>query len=143
MKAELKLQIDAIKGERIYYHDFGEDTLLLDNYTGVYLKQSELKIDKSKMIDLKKCAFDPLRLEKDRTKAKETRTAYKTLYRGLAIKLIANEGDEYCYVQEKLLKMFPGYTELFIKSKSDIVLVKKNGLPYGLILPILIDLESE
>lgn len=48
MKIEQKLQIDVIKGNRIYYAEYGEYIFVADGHTGVYLTASELKIDKSK-----------------------------------------------------------------------------------------------
>lgn len=142
MKVEQKLQIDAIKGERIYYYDFGELTLISDGYIGVYLKQSELKIDKTKLIKIVKCDLDPELLKNERTEARVTRTAHISQNK-LSIKIKSKENEGYCFVQEKLLKQFYGYNGLYIKSKKDIVYVTKYGVPYGIILPVYIAEELE
>ena len=144
MKAEYQLQIDAIKGERIIYNEYGELILVSDGRIGVYLKDKELKIDKSKMIKMneKSLSLHPEELRKERTAAIQTRFAIKTQQYGYAFKLYSEESGEYCFVREKFLKMFKGFTSLFIKSKKDPVLVYKYGVPYGVILPMHINLEK-
>ena len=142
MNIEYQLQIDAIKGERIFYKEYGDLILVSNGHTGVYLKERELKLDKSKMIQIREkpnaislCLED---LFKDRTAAIETRVAHKLPGSGYAIKLYSKESGEYCFVNEKYLKMFKGYNSLYIKSKRDPVLVYKYGVPYGIILPVFI-----
>ena len=41
MKAEYQLQIDAIKGKRIFYEEYGELILVTDGRIGVYLKDKD------------------------------------------------------------------------------------------------------
>ena len=145
MKIEQKLQIDVIKGNRIYYAEYGEYIFVADGHTGVYLTASELKIDKSKMIQVNNNqSFEPEQLEAASIKAKETNAAYRMKYDGgFAIKLKGMESDVVCFVKEKYLKMFDGYNGLFIRSKKDPVLVMKYGKPYGIIMPVNIQEEME
>ncbi|MER2108217.1 MAG: hypothetical protein ABS949_14885 [Solibacillus sp.] len=146
MKIERKLQIDVIKGERIYYAEYGELTLITDGHVGVYLTASELKVDKAKMIEVANdtAALAPVHLEAANVKARETNTAYRMQYGNcFAIKLKAVEGDNECYVKDKFLKMFDGYNGLFIQGKKDAVLVTKYGKPYGVIMPVNIAKELE
>lgn len=147
MKAEYQLQIDAIKGKRIFYEEYGELILVTDGRIGVYLKDKELKIDKSKMIKFKRdkgsISLHPEELLKERTAAIQTNFAIKIPYRGYAIKIKAKESGEHCFVNEKYLKMFNGFNNLFIKSKKDPVLVYRFGVPYGIILPMHIAIAEE
>lgn len=145
MNVEYQLQIDAIKGTRIYYEEYdglkhGKLIFVSDGHIGVYLKEHELKIDKSKMIHINKnsttISFHPEDLSKERTKAIETRIARKIDLSSFAIKLFSEESGEHCFVKEKYLKMFKGYNSLFIKSKRDPVLIYRYGVPYGIILPM-------
>ena len=105
MKAEYQLQIDAIKGERIFYKEYGELIFVSDGCIGVYLKDKELKIDKSKMIEMKQnkdsISFQPEELLKERTAAIQTRLAIQTHISGYAIKIFSKESGEYCFVKEK------------------------------------------
>lgn len=142
MKIEQKLQMDVIKGERIFYVELGDLTLVTDGHIGVYLTESELKIDKSKMQKSGNgCdALSPESLQAAGVAGKETKTAYKCHRYGFAIKLEAVEGDAECYVLENYLKMFSGYTGMIIRGKKDPVLILKYGKPYGIILPINIHL---
>lgn len=144
MKAEIKLQTDVIKGNRMYYKQYEEMILISEGHYGVYLKPNELKIDKSKMIEFgdKTDTLDPKKLEECRTKAKITNTAIKT-HSGFAIKIKSLENDEYCFVDEKFLKQFPGHTNVLIKSRKEPILILKYGLPYGIILPMNITTELE
>ena len=145
MKIEQKLQIDVIKGNRIYYAEYGEYIFVADGHTGVYLTASELKIDKSKMIQVNNNqSFDPEQLAAASIKAKETNAAYRMKYdNAFAIKLKGIDSDIECFVKEKYLKMFDGYNGLFIRSKKDPVLVIKSGKPYGIIMPVNIHDEME
>ena len=139
MKIEQKLQIDVIKGNRIFYTEYGEYIFVADGHTGAYLTASELKIDKSKMIQMagNTESFAPDHLEAACVKARETNAAYRMKYdNSFAIKLKGIESDVECFVKEKYLKMFDGYNALFIKSKKDPVLVMKYGKPYGIIMPV-------
>ena len=147
MNIEYQLQIDAIKGTRIFYKEYGKFILVTDGRIGVYLKESELKIDKSKMYVINEkpdaVSFEPSDLLAERTPAKETMIARK-MSTGYAIKIHSEESGEFCYVSEKYLKMFKGYTNLYIKSRKDPVLVYKYGTPYGIILPInIVPMEGE
>lgn len=145
MKIEHKLQIDAIKGERIYFAEFDNFIFLADGHVGVYLKEKELKIDKAKMIQIDNKGakhFIPEKMQECRTTAKVTTTAVK-LHSGYAIKLKSQETDEQCFVQEKFLKLFDGFNCAFIKSSKDPVFVTRSGLPYGIIFPINICKELE
>ena len=147
MKAEYQLQIDAIKGERIFYEEYGELIFVSDGHVGVYLKDKELKIDKSKMIKFNRgkdsISLHPEELLKERTAAIQTSFAIKMPVRGYTIKIKAKESGEHCFVNEKYLKMFNGYNNLFIKSKNDPVLVYRFGVPYGLILPMHVTITEE
>ena len=145
MKIEQKLQIDVIKGNRIYYAEYGEYIFVADGHTGVYLTASELKIDKSKMMQVKNNqSFDPELYGASCIKAKETNVAYRIKYdNGFAIKLKGIESDVECFVKEKFLKMFDGYNALYIRDKKDPVLVMKYGKPYGIIMPIHILDQTE
>lgn len=147
MKAEYQLQIDAIKGERIFYKEYGELIFVSNGYIGVYLKDKELKIDKSKMIEVKQneysISFQPEELLKERTAAVKTVFAVNVGVRGYAIKLYSKESGEHCFVAEKFLKMFNGCNSLFIKQKKDPVLVYRYGVPYGIIMPIYVPLTEE
>ena len=148
MQIEYKLQIDAIKGKRIYYIEYENLFFLTDGHIGVYLNERELKIDKSKMIKPNRTensvSFSPEDLLKERTPAIETRIARKLPTNGYAIKLHSAQSGECCYVDEKYLKMFKDYTTLFIKSRRDPVLIYRLGVPYGIILPMHIsDMEGE
>ena len=142
MQVEHKLQIDVIKGARIYYKEYENYFFVADGHIGVYLKDKELKIDKSKMIKIlsnkDSISFFPDDLLKERTPAIETRIARKLPGTGYAIKLYSKESGEYCFVDEKYLKMFKGYNNLYIKSKKDPVLIYRYGVPYGIILPMYI-----
>lgn len=142
MNVEKKLQIDVIKGERIYFKDLEDMIFVADGHVGVYLKDQELKINRSKMIEMGGSPefFKPHELKERCIPAKETHHAVKT-NRGYAIKIKAIDSDEYCYISENYLKMFKGYTSLMIKGKLDPVLIFKYGLPYGIILPIRIKEE--
>lgn len=146
MKIEQKLQMDVIKGERIYYAEFGDLTFIADGFIGVYLTASELKIDKTKMQQMSGNNVDtlsPESLTAAGVAGKETRTAHKCPAHGFAIKLKAIEGNAECFVQEKYLKMFPGYTGMIIRGGKEPVLILKYGKPYGVILPINIHAETE
>ena len=145
MKIEQKLQIDVIKGNRIYYAEYGEYIFVADGHTGVYLTASELKIDKSKMMQVKNNqSFEPEQYKASSIKAKETNEAYRLKYdNGFAIKIKGIESDAECFVKEKFLKMFDGYNALYIRNKKDPVLVMKYGKPYGIIMPINIHAETE
>lgn len=139
MRIEYQLQIDAIKGNRIYYKEYGDLTFITDGHIGVYLSKSELKITKEKMIAINddKCSFDPVILLQSRTKARETRIARKLFSNNeFAILIKSTENDEECFVNQKFLKMFYGFNALYIKSRKDPVLVYKLGQPYGVILPM-------
>lgn len=147
MNIEYQLQIDAIKGNRIFYKEYGKFIFVTDGRIGVYLKESELKIDKSKMCFIHEkpdsVSFDPSDLFAERTAAKETMIARK-MSSGYAIKIYSEESGKFCYVSEKYLKMFKGYTNLYIKSRKDPVLVYKYGMPYGVIMPInIVPMEGE
>lgn len=146
MKAEYQFQIDAIKGVKIYYVELEKLIFITDGHAGVYLSERELKIDKSKMIQMKpskdSISFSPENLLKERTPAKESNIAYK-MNSKWAIKLSSKDSGEYCYVQEKYLKMFKGYNSIFIKSPKDPVLIYRYGVPYGIILPVRILGEEE
>lgn len=146
MKIEHKLQIDVIKGERIYYKDLGKLIFIADGHVGVYLSERELKIDKSRMIEIKNqneqgSSWNPENLLIERIAAKETKAAIKT-NNGFAIKLKATEKDLTCYVQEKFLKLFNGYSTLHIKDPKSPVLVYKYGAPYGIIMPLNVTKEE-
>ena len=136
MNVEFQLQIDAIKGNRIYFKEYENLILVSDGIVGVYLKGRELKIDKSKMIQIKSDAFCPEDLLKERTKAIETSIARRVRPSNYAIKLYSEETGESCFVNEKYLKMFKGCISLYIKSKRDPVLVHRYGIPYGIIMPM-------
>lgn len=142
MNIEYQLQINAIKGEQIFYIECGELILLTDGHIGVYLKESELKIDKSKLRkphdNSTATSYIPENLLKVRTAVIETSIARKIPSSGYAIKLYSKESGEHCFVKEKFLKMFKGYNSLFIKSARDPVLLYRYGVPYGIILPIRI-----
>ena len=142
MKIEHKLQIDVVKGEKIWYKIFDDIILLIDGHVGVYMKISELKIDLSKMNEIiaKPDALNPSILIELYEDAKETKTAY-ALHSGFAIK-IKGEKD-YCYLNEKFMKMFYGRTGIKINGKKEPVLIMKYGTPYGIILPINISSELE
>lgn len=145
MKIEQKLQIDVINGNRIYYTEYGEYIFVANGHTGVYLTASELKIDKSKMIQVNNNqSFEPDQLAAASIKAKETNAAYRMKYDNcFAIKLKGIDSDVECFVKEKYLKMFDGYNGIFIRSKKDPVLVMKYGKPYGIIMPVNIHDEME
>ncbi len=142
MNIEYQLQIDAVKGERIFYKQYDKLILLTDGHIGVYLTEKELKIDKSKMIEINETkdsiSLNPENLLRERTAAHETRIARKTFPRGFAIKIQSKESEEYCFVQERFLKMFKGYDSLFIKSLKEPILVRKYGVPYGFIMPVFL-----
>lgn len=146
MNIEYQLQIDAIKGSRIHFKQYGDLILIVNGYVGVYLTQSQLKINRSTMIEAftenKATSYMPEELLKDRSEAIETKIAYKLLTDGYAIKLCSKESDAYCYVKEKYLKMFKGYGSLYIKSPKDPVLVYRYGKPYGIILPVYVGKEE-
>lgn len=148
MNIEYQLQIDAIKGTRIYYKEYENLIFVADGHIGCYLNERELKIDKSKMFAIHETknapSFHPTILLSERTAAKETMIARKTPGSGYAIKIYSEESGEFCYVNEKYLKMFKGYTNLYIKSRKDPVLVHKYGKPYGIILPMnIVPMEGE
>ena len=137
MKVEQKLQIDVIKGNRMHYRKYGDLTLITDGYIGVYLKNNELKIDLSKMQEITN-GFDtlsPSEMQKKYQDAKETNHAISLSY-GFAI-LVKSESS-FCYLQEKLIKMFPGKTGVKILNETSPVLIMKYGIPYGIILPVKI-----
>ena len=140
MNIEYQLQIDAIKGVRIFYKEYDKLIFISDGHIGVYLTERELKIDKNKMIKIEdkpeSTSFHPEDLLKERTAAKETRNAIKLPGSGYAIKLHSKESGEHCFVQEKYLKMFKEYNSLYIKSRRDPVLLYKYGVAYGIILPM-------
>lgn len=137
MNIEYQLQIDAIKGTRIYYKDFENFIFITDGHIGVYLKERELKIDRTKMIAISEGdQFNPENLSKERTAAIETKIARKLPLGGYAIKFYSEESGKHCYIQEKFLKMFKGYTGASIKERRDPVLLYKYGVPYGIILPM-------
>lgn len=142
MRIEHKLQIDVIKGERIWYRIFDDLILLIDGHVGVYLKVSELKIDLSKLNEIIKepDALNPKILIENYFDAKETKTAY-ALHDGYAIK-IKNE-NSFCFLKEKFMKMFYGRTGIKIKDEKTPVLIMKYGTPYGIILPVKINMELE
>lgn len=146
MDIEYQLQIDAIKGMKIYYKQYGKLIFISDGKIGVYLNERELKIDKTKMIEAfsksETISFMPENLLRERTAAKETKIAIKCIS-GYAIKLYSKESGEHCYVQEKYLKMFKGYNCLFIKSSKDPVLIYRYGTPYGVILPVYIPEQED
>lgn len=147
MNIETQIQIAAIKGERIFYKQFGELFFVTDGHIGVYLKDRELKIDKSKIGELPEAKettnFMPENLLHERTAAIETRIARKLPGSGYAIKLYSQESGEHCFVNEKYLKMFKGYNSLYIKSKRDPVLLYRYGVPYGVILPMNIPEQED
>ena len=146
MNIEYQLQIDAIKGTRIYFKQFENLIFISDGHIGVYLTEKELKIDRSKMIEInddpKAISFLPENLLRERTAAIETKIARKLPTSGYAIKLYSQESGKYCFVNEKYLKMFKGYNSLFIKSKTDPVLIYRYGVPYGIILPMNIEISE-
>ena len=143
MNIEYQLQIDAIKGSRIHFKQYGDLILIVNGYVGVYLTESQLKINRSTMIEaFTETSYMPEKLFKDISKAIETKIAYKVLTDGYAIKLCAKESNAYCYVKEKYLKMFKGYGSLYIKSPKDPVLVYRYGKPYGIILPVYVRKEE-
>ena len=146
MKIEQKLQMDVIKGERIYYAEFGDLTFVADGHVGAYLTASELKIDKTKMQQMTGSnveTFSPESLQAAGVAGRELRTAYNLPVKGFAIKLKAIEGNAECFVQEKFLKMFYGYTGMIIRGKKEPVFILKYGKPYGIIMPINIPTELE
>lgn len=147
MNIEYQLQIDAVKGSRIHFKQYGDLILIVNGYVGVYLTESQLKINRSSMIEAftenKAISYMPEELLKERTEAIETKIAYKLPTSGYAIKLYSKESNASCYVQEKFLKMFKGYSKLFIKSSKDPVLVYRYGKPYGIMLPINIGSVEE
>ena len=138
MKIEQKLQIDAIKGERIYYKVFDDVVLLTDGYTGCYYKKDQLKIDLSKLYKMGESEnLNPKLIIKDEntSKAKETRVARLIGRSDIAIKL--KSSDNYTFVNAKYLKMFFGYSGVRIsKEKKQPILILKHGNPYGLIMPV-------
>lgn len=136
MNVETKLQIDFIKGDRLYYKKTGNYIILSNGHVGVYLKDGELKVDTSKMIEFSSDFLDPDVLLKTRSKARITNIARKIRTGDFAILLKSIENDNKCFVNEKYLKMFNGFTELFILSRKDPVLVHRLGKPYGIILPV-------
>jgi len=145
MRAEQKLQIDAIKGNRMYFAVFENFVFITDGHCGVYLKEKELKIDKAKMMQIDEKAakqFDPQTIKDHRVKAKITNAAYRCMS-GFAIKIKSTENETQCFVQEKFLKMFDGANGMFIESEKAPVYVERYGLPYGIILPIHVYNESE
>lgn len=140
MKIENYLQTEVIKGNRIYHHQFENTHFLTDGHIGVYLLDNELKIDPKKMCIITSDSvknYDPEIILKERTAARVTNDAYK-LIDGFAIKLKSKENDIECFVKNKYFKMFPDCTGIYIKSAVDPVLIYKNGLPYGIILPMRI-----
>lgn len=147
MNIEYQLQIAAVKGERIYFKEYGDLTFISDGYAGVYLKEHELKIDKSKITpitsDTTNDQFDPKRILEKRTKAIEARTAYVLHRSQYAIKLYSEESGEHCFVDEKYLKAFGRSNALYIKSLKDPVFVQKHGIPYGIILPAHIPAQED
>lgn len=146
MKIEQKLQMDVIKGERIYYTEFDEYIFVCDGHMGVYLTEQELKIDRSKMHKMSGSSvqnFAPQFLEKHTLQARQTRTACATWHDGFAIKIKANEEDIECFVKEKYLKLFYGYSSIAIIGKKEPVYIKKLGKPYGIVMPVNIGNELE
>ena len=126
MQIEYQLQIDAIKGKRIYYIHYDNIIFVTNGHVGVYLKETELKLDKSKLLQptttKESVSFLPEDLAKERTPAIVTRVARKLRPSGYAIKLYSEQSGEHCYVDEKYLKMFKDCTSLYIKSRRDPVL---------------------
>lgn len=136
MTIEHKLQIEAIKGIRLYYAEYGKLIFISDGKIGVYFKESELKIDKSKMNKIPNPdIFNPKVLAKERVRAKETDIARKGI-RSFYIKIKSSNLQNFCYVDETFLKMFSRYDDLFIKGEKDPVYIEKYGQPYGIIMPI-------
>lgn len=143
MRIEHKLQIDAIKGERIYYSEFGEWILLSDGKIGVYLKGNELKIDKNKMHAMGNVEkLDPDYLMSGSIMLNQTKTAHKT-HLGYAIKLKNSEDNVHIFVLEKYLNMFYGYSGIAFKTLRNPILITKYDQPYGIICPITINEEIE
>lgn len=146
MKIEQKLQLDVIKGERIYYAEYDEYIFICDGHVGVYLTERELKIDKTKMHKMTGSSvpnFAPQFLETNGFEAHKTRTAVDTWHDGYAIKLKANNEDVSCFVKEKFLKMFSGFAGIVIQGKKEPVYIRKFGKPYGIAMPINIGDELE
>lgn len=143
MTIEQKLQIEAIKGIRLYYAEYRKLVFISDGKIGVYLNESELKIDKTKMNKIPNPdIFDPKVLVKEKVRAKETDIARKGV-RSFYIKLKAINTPNFCYVDEAFLKMFPGYGALYIKGEKELVYIEKYGQPYGIIMPVYVSKEEE
>lgn len=142
IRIEEKLQIDVIKGNRIFYKDYGDLCFLADGHIGAYIPQKDLKIDKAKMIPIsaESACFDPEVLNAERVRATITKIAHKII-KGYAIKIKEVEGENYCFVQEQFLKLFDNPTTILIKSKKDPVLIMDDGMWKGIILPINISEE--
>ena len=134
------LQIAAIKGEKILYKQYGDLIFVSDGVIGAYFRESELKIDRKKLsaATFVSCSLDPYDLLTERTPAKETRIAYKMRSSEYAIKLRSSTSNAECFVAEKYLKMFKGYSAAHIKDEKEPVLLFLHYDPYGIILPMKI-----
>lgn len=143
MQIDYKLQIDAIKGVRLFYQEYGNLVFISDGRIGAYLSEKDLKIDKSKMTKIEKTdLFDPDVLKPHRCHAKETNIARRSIGKHY-VKLKAPNIPNFCYVDETFLKMFPKYSDLFIRGEKDPVYIEKYGQPYGIVLPIYVAKEEE
>ncbi len=143
MKAELKLQIDAVKNGNILYADAGIDNFvfLTDGHYGAYIRKNQVRIDLSKCKKIKlEEDTDFNNILKISYPARETKTAFLA---GNDFCIKIKTEDTYCFVKEKYLKMFPGYNTIRISDKDKAVLIMRSGDPYGLIMPMKISEELE
>lgn len=143
MQIDYKLQIDVIKGVRIFYCEYENLVFISDGKIGAYLSEKDLKIDKSKMTKIEKSDLcDPDILRSHRFHAKETNIVRRHCGK-YYVKLKAHNIPNFCYVNDAFLKMFKYYDDLFIRGENDNVYIEKHGQPFGTIMPALISKEEK
>ena len=142
MKIEYKLQNDVLKNQRMNYIKLKNYIMLSDGRIGCYFKPDEIKIDLSKITEVPIAGArtaDPDVMMETYQKASKTRYAVITERSGLLIRIDGEIDNRKMYIQEKQLKMFYGYTGIMIPiDDRGPVLILKYGIPYGIVLPVIV-----